>query len=197
MIVIGLTGSISMGKSVAARQFTLCGADVCDSDRLVHRLLGKGGAAVEKVGALFPGALAGEAINRAALGREVFGDPGRLKQLEAILHPMVRRLQEQFLTKARIHRRRVVVLDIPLLFETRAEKRCDCTVVATAPAFLQRQRALRRPGMTREKLARILAQQMPDAQKRKRADFIIFTGIGKYNSLRMVKRILRKAGKWR
>ncbi len=190
MIIIGLTGSISMGKSVVARQFALCGAAICDSDRLVHQLLGKNGAAVKRVTSLFPQALAGNAIDRNLLGKEVFADVHKLRELEKILHPMVHRLQERFIKKARIHRKQVAVLDIPLLFETQAETRCDYTVVATVPAFLQHQRAMRRPGMTKEKLARILAQQMPDRQKRHRADFVVFTGMGKYNSLKAVKWIM-------
>lgn len=191
MIVIGLTGGIAMGKSTVAQQFTYCGAAVCDSDAIVHTLLGAGGDAVANVSKLFPDTKTGNAINRKALAKEVFGNREKLLQLEAILHPLVRDYQDRFIQRARTMKRRVAVLDIPLLFETRSEKRFDYVVVASAPAFLQRQRALLRFHMTEEKLINILARQMPDREKRKRADFVILTGNGKYTSLKMVKKIMK------
>lgn len=190
MIILGLTGGIATGKSVIAQQFANYGAAVCDSDALVHRLLAKNGAAVEAVSKAFPGTRKGDAIDRKVLGQQVFGNAEKLKRLEAILHPLVRKSQDEFIKRARIRKTRVVVLDIPLLFETQGEKRCDYTVVASAPKFVQRTRALSRPGMTEEKLANILARQMPEYEKRKRADFVVFTGIGKYTSLKMVQGIL-------
>lgn len=190
-IVLGLTGSLAMGKTTLAGQFRKSGVPVCDSDALVHRLLAHGGGAVDKVAALFPGTRAGNAIDRVALGREVFADPAKLRALESILHPMVRAGQDRFIRHARRHGERVVVLDIPLLFETGGETRCDYTILATAPSFLQRQRALARPRMTIERFQDILARQMPDVQKRRRADWIVFTGLGKHASLRSVRRILK------
>jgi dephospho-CoA kinase len=190
MIVIGLTGGIGMGKTTVASQFRLLGVPALDSDRVVHRLLAQDAQAIRAVAAQFPAALKDGAIDRAALGREVFGKPEKLKELEFILHPLVRRAQEAFIRRERSRGRRAVVLDIPLLFETGAEKRCDVTVLATAPDFLQAQRVMRRPGMTAEKLAHIRLRQMPDAEKRRRADYMVLTGLGKRHSLRQVRRIL-------
>ncbi len=190
MIVIGLTGSIAMGKTTIAKQFARCGAAVLDSDAVVHKLLDENGAAVAEVGRLFPAARKGNAIDRRVLGQEVFGRPEKLRKLEATLHPLVRKAQDDFIRKAAAHKKDIVVLDIPLLFETEGEKRCDYTVLVLSPAFLQKQRALARPHMTEEKLKHILARQMRNSEKIKRADFVVFTGIGKYNSLKMVKRII-------
>jgi len=190
-VIIGLTGGIAMGKTTVAQQFAWCGAAICDSDKIVHKLLGVHGEAVDSIGKLFPKARMDNFINRKMLAQEVFGNPEKLMQLEAILHPLVRKYQDNFIRKATLLKRRIVVLDIPLLFETHGEKRCDYTVVASAPAFLQRQRALLRFHMTKEKLAHILARQMPDSEKRKRADFIVLTGNGKYASLKMVQSIMK------
>jgi dephospho-CoA kinase len=191
MIILGLTGGIATGKSTVARQLANLGAAVCDSDTIVHALLKADKFAIEQVSKAFPKARKDNAINRKALALEVFGDDKKLKILEAILHPLVRKYQDAFIQKARRRKVRVVVLDIPLLYETHAEKRCDYVIVASAPAFLQRQRALTRLHMTREKLEHILARQMPEPEKRKRADFIVLTGNGKHASLKMVKNILR------
>jgi dephospho-CoA kinase len=190
MIIIGLTGSIGTGKTTVTRQFAECGAATLNSDAVVHALLEKGGEAVPKVAALFPGALDKDHIDRRKLGAEVFGDAHKLKRLEAIIHPLVRRVQDRFIRAARLKGNRFAVLDIPLLFETKREKRCDVTVVTTAPAYIQRKRVLMRANMTEAKFARILASQMPDAQKRRRGDFIISTGSGKAASLKAVKRIM-------
>lgn len=192
MIILGLTGSIAMGKSTVARQFKACRAAICDSDNIVHKLMGRNGEAVEKVRKLFPESIKNNAVDRKVLGEIVFGNEIKLKQLEAILHPLVRKYQDKFIKRAVIQRKKVVILDIPLLFETHAEKRCDYTVTVSAPVFMQRQRALTRQGMTKERLASILARQMPDSKKRIMADFIVFTGTGKYCSLRMVKGIMCK-----
>jgi dephospho-CoA kinase len=192
MIVIGLTGSIGMGKTTVAKLFKQCGAAVCDSDAIVHELLGHRGKAVSKVAALFAGVQEGEAINRTLLGKAVFDNAAHLQKLEALLHPLVRAAQEHFIRRARLAKKSVVVLDIPLLFETARHERCDYTVVVTAPHFLQRQRVLKRLHMSEEKLARVLARQMKDSEKRKRADFIIQTGLGKCESLKEVRRILKK-----
>jgi dephospho-CoA kinase len=190
MIVIGLTGSIGTGKTTVTGQFAALGAATLDSDAVVHALLG--GEAVKDVAALFPETLEKNRINRRLLGAEVFGNPAKLKALEAILHPRVRAEQDRFIRKARLKGEHFVVLDIPLLFETQGEKRCDVTVVTTAPRFIQQQRVYARPNMTPEKFKRILAAQMPDCEKRQRADFVVHTGQGKAASFKEVRRILAK-----
>lgn len=178
MIVLGLTGSIGMGKSTAARMLRRLGVPVHDADATVHRLMAKGGAAVAPIAAAFPDAVKDGAVDRAALGAIVFNDKAALRRLEAIVHPLVRDAERRFLQRSRRQRRSVVVLDIPLLFETGGERRCDYVAVVSAPAFLQAQRVLRRPGMTPERLAAIRRTQLPDAQKRRRADAVIPTGRG-------------------
>jgi dephospho-CoA kinase len=191
VIVVGLTGSIGMGKSTAAAMIRRLGIPVFDADLAVHRLMAKGGRAVAPIAARFADVEIGGAIDRKALGRAVFGQKSELKALEAILHPMVREAERRFIAAAARRRQRLVVLDIPLLFEADRDQECDVTIVVTAPAFLQRQRVLRRSGMTGDRLTQILALQMPDAEKRRRADFIIPTGLGKVPALRALKRILR------
>lgn len=193
MVVLGLTGSIGMGKSTAARMFRYLGLPVHDADAAVHRLLSRGGAAVAEVEAAFPGVAEGGAIDRTRLGERVFNDPAALRRLESILHPRVRREARRFLKLQRRHRRPAVVLDIPLLFETGGEGLCDYVVVVTAPRFLQEIRVLRRPGMTRARLDDIRARQMPDAEKRRRADFLVPTGLGKGDTLRRLARVVRLA----
>jgi dephospho-CoA kinase len=191
MIVLGLTGSIGMGKSTAAAMFRRLGVPVHDADASVHRLLGPGGAAVKPVEAAFPGTAGPGGIDRGELGRRVFGDGVALRRLEAILHPMVRADEQRFLRRVAARRERLVVLDIPLLFESGGERRCDAVVVVSAPPFLQRARVLGRPGMSAERLAAILAKQMPDAEKRRRADFVVPTGHGRRATLRSLAEIVR------
>lgn len=190
-VIIGLTGSIGMGKSTVAAQFASLGIEVLSADAIVHALLAKGGAAAEAVGRQFPEAAQNGAINRQALGNIVFGDREKLKLLESILHPLVVAEENRFIERKRGEKAKYAVLEIPLLYETGAEKRCDAVVVVTAPSFLQKYRVLKRPGMTKERLACILSQQMPDGEKRARADFIVQTGLGKAYSLLQVKRILK------
>lgn len=192
MIILGLTGSIGMGKTAAAAALRRMGVALFDADRAVHRLLMPGGGAVAHVAAAFPG-VRGEAggIDRRRLGARVFADPAALARLEAILHPMVRAEEKRFVARAWARRDSVVVLDVPLLFESGGAYRCDYVLVVSAPAFVQRQRVLRRPGMTEARLAAILAQQMPDREKRRRADFVVMTGLGRGRSLRRLKVILR------
>jgi dephospho-CoA kinase len=192
MKVLCLTGSVGMGKTTAARMLRRLGVPVHDADAEVHRLLGRGGAAVKAVEAAFPGVKSGKAIDRAALGRIVFGDPAALKRLERILHPLVRRAERRFLAEARRERRRLVVLDIPLLYETKGERRCDGVIVVSAPRAIQRARVLARPGMTKARLAAIEARQMPDREKRRRADIVIETGLGKRHSLQALRRALAR-----
>ncbi|TGR16572.1 MULTISPECIES: dephospho-CoA kinase [unclassified Mesorhizobium] len=176
MIVLGLTGSIGMGKSTTARMFAEAGVPVHDSDETVHRLYA--GKAAPLVEAAFPGTTADGSVDRAKLGARVLGDAAALKKLEAIIHPLVRADADAFLAKHRNAGESIAVLDIPLLFETRGRGRVDKVVVVTAPAEVQRQRVLARPGMSEEKLAAILAKQVPDAEKRRLADFVIDTGNG-------------------
>jgi dephospho-CoA kinase len=190
VIILGLTGSIGMGKSTAASALRQMGVPVHDADASVHHLMNHGGAAVGFVEAAFPGTAPGGAIDRKALGARVSADPAALKRLESILHPMVRAQEQIFLRTARARRHPVVVLDIPLLYETGGDKRCDAVIVVTAPKFLQDQRVLKRPGMTRQRLNEILAKQMPDAEKRRRADFVVQTGNGKRATRQALARIL-------
>lgn len=190
MITVGLTGSIGMGKSTIARQCALLGAGTLNSDDVVHRLMQPAGRAFTAVARLFPEAVAGGRIDRKKLGVIVFADAKKLKALEAILHPLVIEEEEKFVRAQAKKGRHVVVFDIPLLFETGGEKRMDMTLVATAPAFIQAQRVLARPGMTPEKLKAIRVRQMPDREKRKRADFIVHTGLGKAASMRQIKIML-------
>jgi dephospho-CoA kinase len=191
MIVIGLTGGIGMGKTTLAAQFARLGAKICSADAIVHKLLSKGGAAVEPVGREFPGTVKNGAVDRKALGEMVFADKKKLKTLENLLHPLVVAEENAFIEKARRKGAKLVVLDIPLLFETAAEKRFHATALASAPHFLQRQRVLRRPHMTAEKFDRILASQMADRLKRRRADMVILTGLGKGYSFRKIAEMVR------
>lgn len=192
MIVLGLTGSIGMGKSTAATMLQRLGVPLFDADAVVHRLLAPSGAAVSAVSAAFPG-VAAEAggIDRALLGQRVFSDPAALRRLEAILHPMVAAEERRFLARSRVRRVPIAVLDIPLLFETGGERRCDYVLVVSAPALVQRQRVMRRPGMTEIRLNAILRKQMPDHRKRQRADFVVPTGLGRNVTLRRLKSIVR------
>ncbi|BCG98951.1 dephospho-CoA kinase [Mesorhizobium loti] len=176
MIVLGLTGSIGMGKSTTAKMFAEAGVPVHDSDEAVHRLYS--GAAAPLVEAAFPGTVVDGVVDRARLGARVLGDAAALKRLEAIIHPLVRADADAFLAMHRNAGESIAVLDIPLLFETGGRGRVDKVVVVTAPTEIQRQRVLARPGMTEEKLAAILAKQVPDAEKRRLADFVIDTGQG-------------------
>jgi len=189
--ILGLTGSIGMGKSTAAAMFRHDGIAVHDADAAVHDLLRRGGAAVPAVAKAFPEAVRDGAVDRKALGALVFGKPEALRRLEAILHPLVRRRMRRFLQQAGRRGDRLVVLDIPLLLETGGERFCDAVAVVSAPRLLQRQRVLARPGMTREKFAAILAAQMPDREKRRRADQVVPTGLGRRQT-RLALRALRR-----
>ncbi len=192
MIVVGLTGSIGMGKSTAAAMLRRMRVPLFDADQVVHRLLAPGGAAVAAVEAVFPGVRTeGGGIDRRILGQRVFGNPQALSRLERILHPMVADCEKRFLARARARREKLAVLDVPLLFESRGAGRCDYVVVVSAPAMLQRQRVMRRPGMTEARFAAILKQQMPDAQKRRLADFVVPTGLDRKMSLRRLRAIVR------
>ncbi|PCD04511.1 dephospho-CoA kinase [Sphingomonas spermidinifaciens] len=174
MILVGLTGSIGMGKSTVAAMFRDEGVLVFDADAEVHRLQGPGGALLPAIEAAFPGTTGPDGVDRAALGRAVFGDDAALAQLEAIIHPAVAAAREAFLAEHAAAP--LVVLDVPLLFEKSGWREVDRIAVVSAPAEIQRARVLARPGMTAEKFEAILARQLPDADKRARADHVIPTG---------------------
>lgn len=176
MKLIGLTGSIGMGKSTVAQMFAEEGAAIYDADAAVHMVYAPGGAAVGPVSEAFPGALKEGGIDRAALSAQVLNNPDALKKLESIVHPIIRGAQIAFLAEQRAAGAAFVVLDIPLLLEHGRPNSLDAVVVVSAPAAAQRERVLARPGMSEEKFVAILARQMPDADKRKLADFVIETG---------------------
>jgi dephospho-CoA kinase len=176
VIVLGLTGSIGMGKSTTARMFADAGVPVHDSDEAVHRLYS--GNAAPLVEAAFPGTVTDGVVDRAKLAKAVLHDPRALKKLEAIIHPLVRADADAFLARHRAAGEPLVVLDIPLLFETGGRNRVEKVAVVTASPEIQRERVLSRPGMTREKFAAVLAKQVPDDEKRRLADFVIDTGKG-------------------
>jgi dephospho-CoA kinase len=180
-----------MGKSTAAKMFRQLGVPVEDSDAAVHALFAKGGAAVEPVGEAFPGVVKDGAVDRAALGKVDNGDPAALNKLESIVHPLVGRARDAFLARMRARREPIVVLDIPLLFEAGLDRLCDATVVISAPPFLQEQRVMARSGMTRERFDRIRAQQMSDSKKRRRADFVVSSAMGRAHTLNRLKEIVR------
>jgi len=201
VVILGLTGSIGMGKTVAAGMFRRLGVPVHDADAAVHRLLAAAGPMAAAVEAAFPGVTGGDGIDRGRLAARVFGDAAALGRLEAIIHPAVRADQALFLGRAAARGARLVVLDVPLLFETGADRLCDAVAVVWAPSFVQEGRVLARPGMTRSRLAAILARQMSDAEKRRRADFTIPTGLGRGRTWRAIRRTIRlaaarRAAKW-
>ena len=188
MILLGLTGSIGMGKSTTAQLFADEGVPVHDADAAVHALYAPGGAAVAAVEAAFPGVTHQGGVQRERLSAHVAGKPEALARLEAIVHPLVLRDRDEFLE--RIKGAPVALFDIPLLFETGAEDLVDAVVVVSAPTEVQRARVLARPGMTEAKLDAILARQIPDAEKRARADFVVGTGAGLEPARAAVRRIL-------
>ncbi len=197
MLVLGLTGSIAMGKSTTAEMFKGFGVPVFDADLAVHDLMAPQGAAVAAVLQIFPatGSLA-EGIDRKRLGAAVIGDAPALERLEGILHPLVRRAERRFLALARRNGDQAALLDIPLLFETGGARRCDATVVVSAPPHVQAQRALARPGMSPEKLEAIRARQLADREKRRRADFVVRTGSGRALALADVARVMASLERW-
>jgi dephospho-CoA kinase len=190
MFILGLTGSIGMGKSATAKMFAEAGVPVHDADAVVHRLYD--GEATPQIEAAFPGTTKDGKVNREKLGRRVLGDGEAIKRLEQIVHPLVAQARERFLADAERHGAPVALLDIPLLLETGGDTRCDAVVVVSAPADLQRSRAFERPGMSEQKLAAILAKQMPDEEKRKRADFIVDTSKGFDAARAQVREILAR-----
>ncbi len=187
-IIIGLTGSIGMGKSTVATMFRKLGVPVFDADAEVRRVQGPGGRALATIEALFPGTTHEGGLHREKLGAAVFGDHAKLRLLERILHPLVAEAQREFLAAHRL--KPAIVLDVPLLFEKGGWRNCHLTVVVSAPHRVQRARVLARPGMTRQKFAGILKGQMPDREKRRRADVIIETGRGRRETWLAVKRLV-------
>ena len=178
MKIIGLTGSIGMGKSTTAEMFADLGCPVFDADAAVHRLYSKGGRAVPLIRAVFPDAVSNGAVNRKRLGEHMRADPLNLKVLESFIHPWVGEMRAAFLSQAKAGKAKAVVFDIPLLFETGGDKKVDAVVVVTASADIQRERVMARPGMTKALFEMIAKKQMPDAEKRKRADYIVQTDRG-------------------
>ncbi|MEX0345690.1 MAG: dephospho-CoA kinase [Rhizobiaceae bacterium] len=190
MIILGLTGSIGMGKSTTAKMFAEAGIPVSDADSIVHELYS--GRAAPLIEAAFPGTVEAGTVDRTRLSKAVLADKAALQKLEAIVHPLVAEERDKFLNQHRSAGEKLVVLDIPLLFETGGEKLVDKVVVVTADEAIQRQRVLERPGMTEEKFNSILTNQVPDAEKRSRADFIIDTGLGMQSARDAVDEIIAK-----
>jgi dephospho-CoA kinase len=188
MLVIGLTGSIGMGKSAAAAHFRARGVPVCDADVEVHRLYD--GEAVPAIAAAFPSAVRGGTVDRALLAKEVARSPAKLKQLESIVHPMVVNAEIDFLREEEKRGAKFAVLEIPLLFETEAHSRVDVTVVVSAPEGVQRTRVLARPGMSPAKLEALLKRQLSDKEKRARADFVVDSGRSLADMGRQIDKIL-------
>jgi len=193
MFILGLTGSLGMGKSTTAKMFAEEGVPVHDADAAVHRLYD--GEATPAIEAAFPGTTAGGKVDREALAKRVLGDAAAIKRLEQIVHPLVGAASARFLAEAERNGAPVAVLDVPLLFETGGDKRCDAVVVVSAPVDVQRTRAFERPGMSEEKLSAILAKQMPDAEKRARADFVVDTSQGFDAARAQVRDILKSVAK--
>lgn len=192
MIVVGLTGSIGMGKSTTAEMFATCGVPVWDADQTVHDLYGPNGAGVGKIADLAPDATDATGVNRAKLRSAIQSDPSLLAKIEAAIHPLVATSRNQFLADARTANAAVALCDIPLLFETGADEWLDRILVVTAPFDVQRQRVLERPGMTEATFRAILAKQLPDAEKRARADFVIDTSMGLDHARQQVDQILEQ-----
>jgi dephospho-CoA kinase len=192
LVLLGLTGSIGMGKSTAAAMLKALGLPVYDADAAVHHMLAANGQAVAAIEAAFPGTLVNGAISRPELGKRVFADKAALRRLEAIIHPRLRQTERRLLARAAASRKPIVVLDVPLLFETGGARRCDATITVWAPARVQARRVLGRPGMSPERLAQVRGHQMPDAEKLKRSTFAVPTGLGRRPTWRHLKAIVRR-----
>lgn len=191
MRIIGLTGGIGMGKSTAAKVFRRAHIPVFDADAAVHRLQAPGGAALPAIGAAFPGTVQDGVLDRTRLRAAVVGNEAAMKRLEAIMHPRVRQMEQRFLCLARRTRALAAVLDIPLLLETGGERRVATVVVVSAPRSVQIARVRRRGGMTMEQTLAIIARQMPDSQKRRRADLVVRTGLSRYTAQLPLRRLIR------
>ncbi len=189
--ILGVTGSIAMGKSTVTKMFADCGAATTNADQIVHDLYTTNAEVIGFIRENWPDAVVDGAVDRKKLGAAVFGDDVAIKKLEHLLHPKVKQTEEDFVLAARDAGHWLAVLDIPLLYETGAEKRCDYVAVASSPYEIQKSRALSRPNMTEEKFEQILARQIPDAEKRQRADFIVDTGKTLLHSESDVKKIIK------
>ena len=183
-----------MGKSTVSTMLSRMSNPIHDADKTVHGLISSKGKAYQEIAKKFPQAINANSVDRKKLGREVFGDPYKLEQLENILHPLVREARDFFIRQQNRYKSRLVILDVPLLYETGSDRLCHKVVVVSAPYFIQRQRALARPGMTQTKFDDILKRQLPDNEKRRRADFIVPTGLGKAHTYRALKRLVRCLG---
>lgn len=190
MKIVGLTGGIGMGKSTAAAAFRRAGIPVFDADAAVHRLQAPGGRALPAIERAFPGTVKENVLQRPLLRNAVLGDKNALARLEAILHPMVRAEERAFIARARRESRPLVVLDIPLLFETGGDQRVDQVIVVTAPRDVQEHRVRARRKMSSADVAAVIARQMPDAEKRRRADVVIRTGLSRHHALRAIRRFI-------
>ncbi len=192
MKIIGLTGGIGMGKSTAAAAFRRARIPVFDADAAVHRLQAPGGRALRPIARTFPGTVHDGVLNRALLRNAVLGDPAALSRLEGIIHPMVRAEERAFLARARRAGQRLAVLDIPLLFETGGDRRVDLVVVVSAPRVVQEYRVRLRREMSPAAIAAVIARQMPDAEKRRRADVVIRTGLSRHHALRTLRGLIQR-----
>jgi dephospho-CoA kinase len=192
MKIVGLTGGIGMGKSTASAAFRRARIPVFDADATVHRLQAQGGRALPAIAATFPGTVRDNRLDRAALRAAVLGQPEALARLERIVHPLVREAERAFLARARRAGSRVAVLDIPLWFETGADRRADLVVVASAPRDVQVHRVRLRRRMSTADVAAVIARQMPDAEKRRRADVVVRTGLSRHHALRRLRRLIRE-----
>ncbi len=190
MVIVGLTGSIGMGKSETAKMFRSLGICVYDADAAVHGIYAPGGSAVAPIEAAFPGVTGVNGVDREALAKQVLNDAAALKKLESIVHPLVGLEQQRFLELAAEENAEIIVIDVPLLYETGGQKRVDCVVLVSAPYELQRERVLTRPGMSEEKFQSILSKQVPDAQKRELADYIIDSSQGLEPAMAQVKALI-------
>ena len=190
-IILGLTGSIGMGKTTTSLLFKFQGIPVFDSDKTVHQLISSDLKTINEISSIFPLSIIHGKIDKKKLGNEVFNNEKKLKKLENILHPLVRIKRDAFIKKSITNRFPIVLLDIPLLFETNTYKLCDYTVVVTAPFFIQKSRVLKREGMTCEKFYKILDKQLDDSIKRKKADYIIFSNMGRHTAIKKVKLIIK------
>ncbi len=190
MVILGLTGCIAMGKSAAADMFRRLGVPVHDADEAVHRMLAQGGAGVAAVEAAFPGAWRNGAIDHEAVAKRVFDDGAALRRLESILHPLVEIDQRRFLNTAARRGETLVVLDVPLLFETGGDEMCDAVAVVSAPPRVQTERLLKRPGMTHDRIDAVRRLQLSDGEKKRRADYVIPTGLGRNFAMRKIKEIV-------
>jgi len=197
MIILGLTGSIGMGKTTASDSFRRFGIPVHNADWAAHDMMRKGGEAVRSMAAMFPAAICKGGVDRQIIAQEVFADAKALDRVEKILHPLVRLRERRFLNHCARQCRSMVVLDVPLLFETNGERRCDGVITVSAPKIVQRQRVMGRPGMSLERFHAILARQLSDEEKRKRSDFIVLTGIGRHFSFLQIQKIVRLTKRWK